>query len=116
MDAQGKGPEIMIRDRCTRPVPVYNNNYNPYKTPREDLPPGYSPYVFKEPLFDDRPAITANFPKHSTLAPPSVKARTAWVWPLGYAVYDNKKAKAVLMWHCKLCKSSIICSIATNLS
>jgi hypothetical protein len=100
-----KGPEMVIRDQCMRPTLEYNTNYNPYAIPRDDLPGGYSPYVFKEPLFDDRPAIVARLPKKCTLAPPAKRPRTSWVWPLGYAIHDNSKPqKPVLMWHCKLCK------------
>jgi hypothetical protein len=76
MDPKGKGPKIVIRDRYTRPVPVYNDNYDLYKEPREDLPSGYSPYVPKEPLFNNRAAIIENLPKYSTLTPPSKKPRT----------------------------------------
>jgi exoribonuclease R len=49
----------VIRDTCLRLMPEYNSNYNPYVIPREDLRQGYSPYVFKEPLFDDRLTIVA---------------------------------------------------------
>jgi hypothetical protein len=42
-----------VRDRCRRPSLTYNSNYNPYKPPRDDLPLSYSPYVFREPLYDD---------------------------------------------------------------
>jgi hypothetical protein len=100
-----KGPPAVLRDSCLRPTPEYNANYNPYVVPREDLPGGYSPYVFKEPLFDDRPVIVAQLPRKCALAPPAKRARTSWVWPLGYAIIDSSRPqKPVLMWHCKLCK------------
>jgi hypothetical protein len=100
-----KGPLAVLRNTCLRPVPEYNRNYNPYVVPREDLPGGYSPYVFKEPLFDDRPAIVTQLPKKCVLAPPAKRVRTSWVWPLGYVLNDSSRPqKPVLMWHCKLCK------------
>ena len=42
-----------VRDRCRRPSLTYNFNYNPYEPPSDDLPIGYSPYVFREPLYND---------------------------------------------------------------
>ena len=48
-----KGRDPVLRDTCLRVTLKYNTNYNPYATPSEDLPNGYSPYVFKEPLYDD---------------------------------------------------------------
>src|SRR5437016_6144751 len=102
---KGKGPEIVIHDRCKRPTLKYNQNYNLYEPLCKDLPGGYSLYVFKEPLFDDRPAIVAQLPKKCTLASAAKRPRTAWVWPLGYAIEDNSKArKPVLMWAYKYCK------------
>jgi hypothetical protein len=43
----------VIRDTCLRLTLEYNSNYNLYVVPREDLHQGYSPYIFKEPLFDN---------------------------------------------------------------
>jgi hypothetical protein len=40
------------RDLCTRPTPVYNQYYNPFQVPVDDLHPDYSPYVYGEPLYD----------------------------------------------------------------
>lgn len=100
-----KGRDPILRDTCIRPMPQYNTNYNPYAMPREDLPAGYSPYVFKEPLYDDRPIIVNELPKNCVVAPPAKRTRSAWVWRLGYAITDSSSArKPVLMWHCKLCK------------
>ena len=48
-----KGPPIVLRNTCLRPIPEYNTNYNPYIIPRKDLPSRYSPYVFKKPLFNN---------------------------------------------------------------
>jgi hypothetical protein len=105
MGDKGKAPEVVLRDRCKRPTPTYNSNYNPYEPPRADLPRGYTPYVFNEPLFDDRPVIINQLPKKCILAGASKRTRTQWVWPLGYAVEDKSKpGKVVLMWACKLCK------------
>jgi hypothetical protein len=68
-----------LRDTCLRLIPKYNTNYNPYATPSEDLPNGYSPYVFKEPLYDDRPVIVNELPKNCVIAPLPKRPRTAWV-------------------------------------
>jgi hypothetical protein len=101
----GKGPFQVLRDTCSRPTPEYNSKYNPYVIPCEDTFGGYSPYVFKEPLFDDRPIIVVQLPKHCVLAPPAKRPRTSWVWPLGYAIADSSRSRTpMLMWHCKLCK------------
>jgi len=93
-----------LRDTCLRPTPVYNEDYNPYVVPRKDLPTQYNPYAFKQPLYDDRPGIVAHLPLNCTLAPPTKRPRTSWVWRVGYAINDSSKSqKTILMWHCKLC-------------
>jgi len=51
-----------IRDQCQRPSPIYNSNYNPNRPPPDNLPGGYSPYVFGEPLYDNREAIVSRLP------------------------------------------------------
>ena len=110
-----KGRDPILRDTCIRPTPQYNTNYNPYAIPRKDLPAGYNPYVFKEPLYDDRPVIVNELPKNCVIAPPAKKTRWAWVWRLGYAITDSSTArKPVLMWHCKLCKYEACCVSITN--
>ncbi len=70
---------VVLRDKCKRPTPEYNSNYDPYKALRDDLPNSYSPYVFRELLHDDRAAIVTRFLKHYTLTPISKKLRTTWV-------------------------------------
>jgi hypothetical protein len=50
---KGKGPFLVLRDSCSRPIPIYNSNYNLYAIPNKDIPGGYSPYIYKEPLFDN---------------------------------------------------------------
>ncbi len=77
--SKGKEPEQQLRDHCKRPEPTYNTNYNPYESPREDLPGGYTPYVFNEPLFNDRPVITTQLPKKTVVASASKRPRTQWV-------------------------------------
>ena len=100
-----KGRDPILRDTCIRPIPQYNTNYNPYAIPRKDLPAGYSPYIFKEPLYDNRPVIVNELPKNCILAPPPKRPRTSWVWPLGYAITDLSGPKnSILMWYCKLYK------------
>ena len=63
------------RDRCSRLVPKYNDNYDPYQPAKSGLPANYSPYDHREPLFDDRSIIVANLPRNHTLAPPSKKPK-----------------------------------------
>ena len=48
-----KGPPIVLYNTYLRPMLEYNTNYNLYIIPREDLSGGYSPYIFKEPLFNN---------------------------------------------------------------
>jgi hypothetical protein len=53
---KGKGRDrgnLVLRDTCLYLVLEYNTNYNLYVIPSKDLLNGYSPYAFKEPLFDD---------------------------------------------------------------
>jgi hypothetical protein len=69
----------VIRDTCLHLTPEYNSNYNPYIIPREDLRQEYSPYIPKEPLFDNRPAIVAQLPINYVLAPVPKRPRTSWV-------------------------------------
>lgn len=88
-----------LRDRCNRPAPVYNESYNPDKPPPANLLPSYSPYIYGEPLFDDRPIKLANLTAGYTLSPAAKRPRTAWVWKLGYALQKNKNT----YWACKHC-------------
>jgi hypothetical protein len=67
------------RDLCTRPTPTYNQYYNPFQVPADDLYSGYSPYVYGEPLYDDRAIVVARLPKHHTAADAAKKPRTQWV-------------------------------------
>jgi hypothetical protein len=110
MAPNGPIQSVINRDKCNRPTPKYNANYNPNTKPPEGLSGGYSPYVYGEPLWDDRPVIVERLPKHFTVAPPPKKARTAWVWNLGYALSNNKKPnqKPPTFWACKHCK---LCTI-----
>jgi hypothetical protein len=58
MSSSQPAAHIAIKDKCPRPTPNYNDNYNPDLL-RDNLPGGYSPYVRGEPLYDDRPVIIA---------------------------------------------------------
>jgi hypothetical protein len=73
---------------------VYNHGYDPYKEPLEDRPDRYSPYVFGEPLYNDREVIIARLLLYTILAGLSRKPRTQWVWKLRYALADARKNKA----------------------
>ena len=97
------GQSTQKRDRYIRLKPQYNRNYNPFEKPPNDLRPDYSPYVFREPLYDDRAIIIARLPRYYTAAPAAKKPRTSWVWNIGYALTDNKKAGCPTIWACKLC-------------
>lgn len=70
---------VVVKDKCNRPTPTYNHNYNPDLHPRDDLPGGYSPYVHRELLYDDRPAIISRFPARHTHAGTGKRLRTQWV-------------------------------------
>ena len=91
------------RDRCTRPTLTYNHNYNPYEKPSVDLRRDYSPYVYGEPLYDDRPITVARLPAYHTAVAAVKKPRTQWVWNLGYALTDNQKLNRPTIWACKHC-------------
>jgi hypothetical protein len=54
------------RDCYIRPTPQYNHNYDIYKKPSNDIRCDYSPYVYGEPLYDDRPIIVARLPRYYT--------------------------------------------------
>lgn len=110
MMANGPVQEVLRRDTCKRPDPIYNTNYNPFIKPPDSLHGGYSPYIYGEPLYDDRPVIIARLPTNFTIAGPSKKARTSWVWNLGYAFSGSSKPnqKPAVFWACKHCRLSII--------
>jgi hypothetical protein len=97
-----------VRDRCRRPSPTYNFNYNPYEPPSDDLPMGYSPYVFREPLYDDREVIVSRLPQQHTLCSAQKRRRTQWVWKVGYALTDESRAEKPTIWACKRCKFFLI--------
>ncbi|KAG4427808.1 hypothetical protein IFR05_016709 [Cadophora sp. M221] len=99
MAGQAASPAILItRDICQRPVPTYNDSYNPNQPEPTLRPFNYSPYANGQPLFDDRPVIVANLPQGKVLAPASKRTRTAWVWRIGYALIDNSHHKKPLFW------------------
>ena len=102
---KGKGSSQILHDTYSRPIPEYNSKYNPYVIPCKDTFSGYSPYIFKEPLFDNRPIIVVQLPKYCVLTPPAKRPRTSWVWPLGYTITDSSRSRnPILMWHYKLYK------------
>jgi hypothetical protein len=90
-------------DRCSRPIPKYNDFYNPHEPEPLNKPPGYSLYANRQPLFDDRSVHTPSLPKHHTVAPVGKKAKTSWLWLLGYTLIDNSKQSKPTMWAYKLC-------------
>jgi hypothetical protein len=81
-------PPAVVKDTCKRPVPTYNDRYNPFQPARDDLPSDYSPYAHGEPYFDDMPVIIANLPKGKTVARASKVALRQWVWQLGYTLIE----------------------------
>jgi hypothetical protein len=70
-------PNNLNCDQCRRPRPTYNFNYNPHKPPCDDLPKGYSPYTFKEPLYNNREVIRSRLPHKHTLCATSKRQKTA---------------------------------------
>jgi hypothetical protein len=91
-----------IRDRCNRPVPTYNQNYNPYEPPPEDRRPDYSPYTPGEPLYDDCTVIIIRLPKKHVITGATKRKRTVWVWQLGYTLTDTSKKDEPTIWAYKL--------------
>ena len=71
------GQNVTNRDRCLRPTPTYNDNYNPYKPANLDKPTDYSLYVFGEPLFDNRPIDTSKLKSGYKITSTAKKTRTA---------------------------------------
>jgi hypothetical protein len=63
-------------DTYKRPTLTYNHNYDLFKKPSDTLPYSYSPYVFGEPLFNNRAVIIKRLPKHHIIAGPSKRPRT----------------------------------------
>src|ERR1700733_7031462 len=64
------------QDLCRRPTPTYNDNYNPYQVPSKDPDENYSPYVWGEPLYDDRLVQHLMLPVQHTLAGASKRKKT----------------------------------------
>ena len=95
---------LIARDRCFRPTSIYNNNYDLTKPPPLDRHIRYSPYVYREPLYDDRLVIVARLLARWTIALLTKRARTAWVWRLKYTLLNSiKLTTPILIWACKLC-------------
>jgi hypothetical protein len=57
MSGSQRALPTIVKDKCDRPVLVYNYNYNLEKEPRDNLPKGYLLYIYRDPLYDDRPLI-----------------------------------------------------------
>jgi hypothetical protein len=103
---QGGPAPAPKRDRCMRPEPTYNHNYDPFKAPPDTQPKGYSPFVHGEPLFDDREVIITRLPARHIVAGASSRPRTSWVWKLGYTLTNTSKTTKNTIWACKLCTLS----------
>jgi hypothetical protein len=65
----------IVKDKYKRPKPIYDNKYDPTKPPLASITENYSPYVFRQSLFDNRPAIITRFPKYYILAGASKRPR-----------------------------------------
>jgi len=65
--------EVVHHDKCKRLSPTYNANYNPYKEPPDGINKGYSPYVYREPLWDDRPVVITRILKGLVVIGPPKK-------------------------------------------
>ena len=66
----------IVKDKCKRLKPTYNENYDPAKPPRIGLDPSYSLYVNGEPLFNNRPVNLKNLPRRHTLISASKRLYT----------------------------------------
>ncbi|KAG4427744.1 hypothetical protein IFR05_016772 [Cadophora sp. M221] len=97
MAPQSSKESKMLRDRCFRPTPTYNDNYNPTKPPSELIKAEYSPYDFGEPLFDDREARPSRFPIGHVLAPASKRKFTSWTWKVTMKRNSARTANTTLM-------------------
>jgi len=93
-----------LRDTCQRPLPIYNEFYDPYKPEKDDLPLDYSPFANGQPLFDDREVDLRKLPTGKTLAPALKKPSRSWVWELGYRLVQLAHPKKHQFWLCKRCK------------
>jgi hypothetical protein len=60
-----------------QPAMTYNHNYNPHQAPEEGHDPAYSPYVYGERLYDDRPIIMTRIPIKHVLTGASKRGRTS---------------------------------------
>jgi hypothetical protein len=67
---------LVQRDKYARPIPQYNENYDPFKPANPDIPKTYSPYDYRELLFDNREALVARLLVRHTLVAPPKKLRT----------------------------------------
>ena len=108
---KGKMQEVLHRDTCNCLELIYNTNYNPYKKPPKERPGGYSPYVYREPLWDDRAVVVARLLRGYIIAGPAKKKRTQWVWSLSYALSKtiDPRQKLATFWACKHCKFRVFC-------
>ena len=103
--------EVLHCDTCNRPKLIYNTNYNPYKKPPKERPGGYSPYVYGEPLWDNRAIVVARLPRGYTIIKPAKKKRTQQVWSLSYALSKtiDPRQKPATFQACKHCKFRVFC-------
>jgi hypothetical protein len=102
----------LIRDRCFRLTPIYNDCYDPDKPPNISNHDDYLPYDFGEPLFDDRKALITRFPLGHILARATKRRLRQWVWRVGYNLKDTTKSLNNSIWCCKLCMYFLIKSTA----
>lgn len=100
-DAARRKP--ILRDRCLRLKPVYNDCYNPELPPATTNGDEYSPYDFGEPLFDDRNVVVARLPTGHIVPGGGKRKMRQWVWKVGYHFTNTNKAANNSIWCCKLC-------------
>jgi hypothetical protein len=75
--AELAGKNTSQQDRCRRPTPTYNANYDPFKPLNLKRLLEYSPYVNGEPLFNDRPVYLPDLQRNFTVAGASKRPRTS---------------------------------------
>lgn len=93
----------VLRDRCKRVTPTYNDSYDPSKPPNLNIHESYSPYDYGEPLFDDRKVQVARLPTGHVVVGATKRKLRQWVWKVGYNLKDTTKALNNTVWCCKLC-------------
>ena len=57
----------IVKDKCPRLEPTYNNNYDLNESPHNDQLKDYLLYIQGEPLYNNKPIIITNLPPRHTI-------------------------------------------------